>query len=85
MVDNVRFAQAAVTLVQAQGKCGTPETLNIALDGVAALAPSDGMEVMPCSQLVAFIARAWSFCGGECYPTRRAKEWIAASTAPRDC
>jgi hypothetical protein len=60
-LDNVRFAQVAGTLVQARGKCGTPEALNIALDSVAALAPRDGMEVMLCSQLVALHSQSMEF------------------------
>jgi hypothetical protein len=35
--------------------------LNIALDGVAALAPRDGMEVMLCSQLVALHSQGMEF------------------------
>ena len=35
--------------------------LNIALDGVAALAPRDGMEVMLCSQLIALHSQGMEF------------------------
>ena len=52
-LDNHRWAQVTSTLPQAKGKCDEPLLLNLALDGVAALAPRDGMEVMLCSQLVA--------------------------------
>ena len=52
-LDNVRFTQVTCALPQSKGNCDEPQLLNIALDGVAALAPRDGMEVMLCSQLVA--------------------------------
>ena len=48
-------------LPQAKGKCDDPQLLNIALDGVAALAPRDGMEVMLCSQLVALHSQGMEF------------------------
>src|SRR5450631_1332064 len=52
-LDNVRLAQVTCALPQSKGDCDEPLLLNIALDGVAALAPRDGMEVMLSSQLVA--------------------------------
>ena len=52
-LDNARWAQLTCALPRSKGKCDEPLLLNIALDGVAALAPRDGMEVMLCSQLVA--------------------------------
>lgn len=60
-IDNVRFAQVTCALPQAKGKCDDPQLLNIALDGVAALAPRDGMEVMLCSQLVALHSHGMDF------------------------
>src|SRR5580658_8724412 len=51
-LDNHRWAQVASALPQSKGKCDEPLLLNLALDGVATLAPRDGMEVMLCSQLV---------------------------------
>jgi hypothetical protein len=45
----------------APAKCDDPKILNIALDGVASLAPRDGMEVMLCSQLVALHSQSMEF------------------------
>lgn len=60
-LDNVRFAQVTCALPQSKGNCDEPQLLNIALDGVAALAPRDGMEVMLCSQLVALHSQGMEF------------------------
>ena len=60
-LDNARFAQVASALPHAKGKCDDPKILNIALDGVASLAPRDGMEVMLCSQLVALHSQSMEF------------------------
>jgi hypothetical protein len=60
-LDNARFAQVASALPHAKGKCDDPKLLNIALDGVASLAPRDGMEVMLCSQLVALHSQSMEF------------------------
>ena len=60
-LDNARFAQVAGALPYAKGKCDDPKVLNIALDGVASLAPRDGMEVMLCSQLVALHSQSMEF------------------------
>lgn len=60
-LDNARFAQVACALPQSKGNCDEPLLLNIALDGVAALAPRDGMEVMLCSQLVALHSQGMEF------------------------
>lgn len=60
-LDNARFAQVACALPGAKGKCDDPQVLNIALDGVEALAPRDGMEVMLCSQLVALHSQGMDF------------------------
>jgi hypothetical protein len=47
--------------MQARGNCRIPDALNVALDGVAALAPRDGMEVMLCSQLVGLHSQGMEF------------------------
>jgi hypothetical protein len=60
-LDTHRWAQVSCTLPQSKGKCDEPLLLNIALDGVAALAPRDGMEVMLCSQLVALHSQGMDF------------------------
>lgn len=60
-LDNVRLGEVAGTLPYARGKCATPEALNVAMDGVSALAPRDGMEVMLCSQLVALHSQGMDF------------------------
>jgi hypothetical protein len=60
-LENVRLAQVIGTLPEARGKDATPKTLNFALNGVAALAPRDGMEVMLCSQLVALHSQSMEF------------------------
>jgi hypothetical protein len=60
-LDNVPFAQLVGALPHGRGKCETPGALNTALDGVAALAPRDGMEVMLCSQLVALHSQSMEF------------------------
>jgi hypothetical protein len=60
-LDNHRWAQVASALPQSKGKCDEPLLLNLALDGVAALAPRDGMEVMLCSQLVALHSQGMEF------------------------
>jgi hypothetical protein len=60
-LDNVRFAQVTCALPQSKGNCDEPQFLNLALDGVAALAPRDGMEVMLCSQLVALHSQGMEF------------------------
>jgi hypothetical protein len=60
-LDNVRFAQVTCALPHSKGNCDDPKLLNIALDGVAALAPRDGMEVMLCSQLVALHSQGMEF------------------------
>lgn len=60
-LDNARFAQVTCALPQSKGNCDEPLLLNIALDGVAALAPRDGMEVMLCSQLVALHSQGMEF------------------------
>jgi len=60
-LDNHRWAQVASALPQSKGKCDEPVLLNLALDGVAALAPRDGMEVMLCSQLVALHSQGMEF------------------------
>jgi hypothetical protein len=44
-LDMVRLAQVVQASAHARGKAETPEAMNLALDGVAALAPRDGMEV----------------------------------------
>ena len=61
LLDNVRLAETAGAIPYAQGKCGTPEALNVALESVAALAPRDGLEVMLCSQLVALHSQGMDF------------------------
>ena len=61
LLDNVRLAETAGAIPYAQGKCGTPEALNVALEAVAALAPRDGLEVMLCSQLVALHSQGMDF------------------------
>src|ERR1700758_2324621 len=43
-LDNHRWTQVTCALPQSKGKCDEPLLLNVALDGVAALAPRDGME-----------------------------------------
>lgn len=60
-LDNHRWTQVSCTIPQSHGKCDDPVLLNIALDGVAALAPRDGMEVMLCSQLVALHGQSMDF------------------------
>jgi hypothetical protein len=60
-LDNHRWAQVASALPQSKGKCDEPLLLNLALDGVAALAPRDGMEVMLCSQLVALHSQGMDY------------------------
>jgi hypothetical protein len=60
-LDNHRWTQVTCALPQSKGKCDEPLLLNIALDGVAALAPRDGMEVMLCSQLVALHSQGMEF------------------------
>lgn len=60
-LDNHRWAQVSCTIPQSKGKCDEPLLLNIALDGVAALGPRDGMEVMLCSQLVALHGQGMDF------------------------
>ena len=60
-LNNIRFAQVIGSLPEAKGKDLTPQTANIALDGVAALEPRDGMEVMLCSQLVALHSQGMDF------------------------
>jgi hypothetical protein len=60
-LDNHRWTQVTCALPQSKGKCDEPLLLNIALDGVAALAPRDGMEVMLCSQLVALHSHGMNF------------------------
>ncbi len=60
-LDNHRWTQVACAIPQSHGKCDDPALLNIALDGVAALAPRDGMEVMLCSQLVALHGQGMDF------------------------
>jgi len=62
-LDNHRWAQLCYALPQSKGKCDDPQMLNIALDGVAALQPRDGMEVMLCSQLVALHSQGLQFLG----------------------
>ncbi|WP_162601261.1 hypothetical protein [Occallatibacter savannae] len=49
------------SLPHTRGKGETPEALNLALDGVEALSPRDGMEVMLCSQLVALHSQSMEF------------------------
>jgi hypothetical protein len=61
ILHNVRFAQVTCALPQSKGNCDEPKFLNLALDGVAALAPRDGMEVMLCSQLVALHSQGMDF------------------------
>jgi hypothetical protein len=60
-LDNARFAQVTSALPQSKGRPDEPQMLNLALDGVAALAPRDGMEVMLCSQLVALHSQGMEF------------------------
>lgn len=60
-LDNVRLAQVTATLPHPRGKWDTPEAFNVAVDGVATLAPRDGMEVMLCSQLVALHSQSMEF------------------------
>lgn len=60
-LDNHRWVQVTCAIPQSKGKCDEPQLLNIALDGVAALAPRDGMEVMLCSQLVALHSQSMDF------------------------
>jgi hypothetical protein len=60
-LDITRLSQVVRTLPYAPGKGETPEAMNLALDGVAALAPRDGMEVMLCSQLVALHGQSMEF------------------------
>ena len=60
-LDITRLSQVVRTLPHAPGKGETPEAMNLALDGVAALAPRDGMEVMLCSQLVALHSQSMEF------------------------
>ncbi len=60
-LDNIRWAQVTCALPQSKGKCDEASFLNIALDGVAALAPRDGMEVMLCSQLVALHSQGMDY------------------------
>jgi hypothetical protein len=60
-LDNHRWAQVACALPHSKGKCDEPPGLNLALDGVAALAPRDGMEVMLCSQLIALHSQGMEF------------------------
>jgi hypothetical protein len=60
-LDNHRWAQLCCSLPQSKGKSDDPQLLNIALDGVAALQPRDGMEVMLCSQLVALHSQGLEF------------------------
>jgi len=60
-LDILRLSQVVRTLPYAPGKGETPEAMNLALDGVAALAPRDGMEVMLCSQLVALHSQSMEF------------------------
>jgi hypothetical protein len=60
-LDNHRWTQVTCALPQSKGKCDEPLLLNIALDGVAALSPRDGMEVMLCSQLIALHSQGMDF------------------------
>jgi len=60
-LDMMRLAQVMQASAQARGKTETPETMNLALDGVAALAPRDGMEVLLSSQLVALHSQSMEF------------------------
>jgi hypothetical protein len=60
-LDNIRWAQVTCALPQSKGKCDEAAFLNIALDGVAALAPRDGMEVMLCSQLIALHSQGMDY------------------------
>ena len=60
-LDMVRLSQVVQASAHARGKGETPEAMNLASDGVAALAPRDGMEVMLCSQLVALHSQGMEF------------------------
>jgi hypothetical protein len=60
-IRNARLTQVASALPHSKGYPAEPLALNIALDGVAALAPRDGMEVMLCSQLVALHSQGMEF------------------------
>jgi len=60
-LDMVRLSQVVQASAHARGKGETPEAMNLALDGVAALAPRDGMEVMLCSQLIALHSQSMEF------------------------
>ena len=60
-LDMVRLSQVVQASAHARGKGETPEAMNLALDGVAALAPRDGMEVMLCSQLVVLYSQSMEF------------------------
>jgi hypothetical protein len=60
-LDMMRLSQVVLASAHARGKTDTPEAMNLALDGVAALAPRDGMEVMLCSQLVALHSQSMEF------------------------
>jgi hypothetical protein len=67
-LDNHRMAQVTCALPQSKGKCDEPQFLNLALDGVAALVPRDGMEVMLCSQLVALHSQGMDFLRRAVHP-----------------
>lgn len=60
-LDMVRLSQVVQASAHARGKGETPEAMNLALDGVAALAPRDGLEVLLCSQLVALHSQSMEF------------------------
>ncbi len=61
LLDNIRLSETAGAIPYARGKSDTVEALNAALEGVAALVPRDGMEVMLCSQLVALHSQSMDF------------------------
>ena len=60
-LDMVRLSQVVQASAHARGKGETPEAMNLASDGVAALAPRDGLEVLLCSQLVALHSQSMEF------------------------
>jgi hypothetical protein len=61
ILDNARLTQVTCALPQSKGNANEPSLLNLALDGVAALAPRDGMEVMLRSQLIALHSQGMEF------------------------
>jgi len=72
ILDNHRWVQVTCTIPQSKGKGDEPQLLNIALEGVAALAPRDGMEVMLCSQLVAVHTQSMAFLRAGVLPDQTA-------------